>query len=322
MNQPLITIFLLIIFASASGCSLLTGAPKAPIDVNKVSERITQKLENIDTKKEIKSAEDRNEAISESLTLIDLRYSEFINNAGLQQRIKDMTTDFVELSLNLAGAAVGNASTKTLLAALSAGVSGTNIAFDKTFIYESAIPILIMQMNADRTEKYRQIISGMHNEKLNGADGYSWSQAVHDLIDYYNAGTLQNAINTIKKNAGNKQVMEEEKIEHILMPLIATQQDIEIKKKLFLSLDNIKDKNLAEVTKILEPLSKALNHLNGCKTLGTKSDSANTKINVQNVQNALADCIRDVSGETEKGRAFKDDFAEIEKQFKQVGLII
>lgn len=319
MNYSMKTVFLLLIPFAISGCSLITGAPTAPIDVNNVSTRITKKLESFDIDKERAEnrVTERNKAISEALTLIDLRYSEFINNAGLQQRIKDMTTDFVELSLNLAGTAVGSASTKTLLAALSAGVSGTNIAFDKTFIYESAVPALIMQMNADRTEKYRQIVTGMKNRNIDGTDGYSWPQAVHDLIDYYNAGTLQNAINSIKKNAGNKQVKEEERIEGILMPLKATQQDIDVKKSLTLNLNNINNANLSEVKKIFEPLSKALNHLNGCKNLSSKSETA---VSVSDVMDALQDCIRDVSEEKLKGRAFTDDLAELEKQFKQVGL--
>jgi len=107
-------------------------------------------------------------------------------------------------------------------------------------------------------------------------------------------------------------------IEGILMPLKATEQDVEVKKKLTLSLKNIKDANLSTVKSILEPLSKALNHLNGCKNLCSKSEST---VPLVDVKNALQDCIRDVSEEKLEGRTITDDLAELEKQFKQVGLI-
>jgi len=316
MNNFSRHILLLYMAIFISGCSLITGAPKSPINIDNVSGNITKKLENFND--DVKFPDERNKAISQALTLIDLRYSEFVNNAGLQQRIKDMTIDFVELSLNLAGTAGGSAATKTLLAAISAGVSGSNIAFDKNFIYESAVPALIMQMNADRTEKYRQILSGMNNEIVEGPNGYSWPQAVHDLIEYYNAGTLLNAINTIKKNAGNKQVKEEERIEGILMPKKASLDDVVTKKSLSLNLNKITIENLASVKSILAPMSKTLGHLASCKKLEFKQEISTP---LTDVKEALQDCIRDVSEENNEGRAYKEDLTEIEKLFKQAGLI-
>lgn len=306
---------LMFLYLSSTGCSLVKGGPKPPIDVEKVTSRITEKLENFDDA-QITDAANRNKSINQALALIDLQYSEFINNAGIHQRFKDMAVDFVAMSLNLAGTAVGGASAKTLLAALSAGVTGTNIAFDKNFIYESTLPALIMQMNADRAEKYRLIVSGMANPNLDGAGGYSWAQAVRDLIDYYNAGTLQSAISSIKKNAGNKQVLEEKRTEAILMPKKATKDDIAVKTEITQSLKNINDSNLKQVKAILEPLSNALNHLPSC---GNLVQSDNDTVGVKEVKQALIECIRDVS--TETGRSYADDFAEITKEFIDAGIM-
>ncbi|MDT4291842.1 hypothetical protein RO575_19940 [Methylomonas sp. MO1] len=309
----------IILFASliVSGCSLLNGSPESPIDIDKISAEITPKLEKFDSN-QITDPSTRNIAISQALTLIDLRYAEFVNNAGLQQRTKDMVFDFAELSLNLAGTAVGTAGTKTLLAALSTGISGTNIAFDKNFIYESTVPALIMQMNADRAELYRMIATGMQSTSTSGQNGYSWAQAVHDLIDYYNAGTLQHAINSIKKNAGSKQVAEEKLTKDLLMPQLATEDDVKMRASITSSLKNITEQNLAKVKTSFGPLSKGLVHLNGCKILGENTEAT---ISVADAKNLLIECIRDVSEEKNKGVTFKDDLTEIKQQFITVGLI-
>ena len=318
VNSSVRIIFILLIGIVTSGCSLLTGRPEAPVDVDRVAKglerKINQKLESLDASN-MDTDKERNASINDALTLIDFRYSEFINNAGLQQRAKSMATDFALLSLNLAGTAVGGAGIKTLLAALSAGVAGTNIAFDKTFIYESTVPALIMQMNADRTEKYRQIITGMRRD----IDNYPWAQAVHDLIDYYNAGTLQNAINSIKKNAGNKQVKEEENIENFVMKAYkATPTDVIVKQSLTTSLNNMTDMNdtqLTQVKTILEPLSKALNHLSDCKTLSLQAEKTVPK---DKVKEALQNCIRQAG---EGGKPIAEDLEKLDTKFREIDLI-
>jgi len=148
----------------------------------------------------------RNDVILNAILLIDINYQGFINNSGLEQRQKDIGVDVAILSLNLAGAAVGATQAKTILAAVSAGVLGTNTSFDKTFVYEQTIPTLLAQMNADRSDIYSRIVKKMRT--LNFKD-YSMQEAIHDLIDYYNAGTLQGAIISIRKNAGGKQASSE-----------------------------------------------------------------------------------------------------------------
>jgi len=231
-----------------------------------------------------------------------------------EKRTKDMTTDLAVLSMNLAGAAVGGAATKTLLAAISAGVTGTNSALDKNFFYDMALPSLIAQMNADRTEAYQKILSGMQRETT-GSNAYLWTQAVRDLVDYYNAGTLQHAAFSISKDAGAKQTATENQIEGILMvSQVATNDDIKDRKALTQSLNNISDANLDKVKSILVPLSKALSNLPKCAILVSKGSST-----MQDIKLALQDCIQDVSSES--NRSFKDDNAEITKRFKEAGIL-
>ncbi len=248
------------------------------------------------------------------LTIIDVHYSTFINNLGSERRTKDTVTDVLELSMNLAGTAVGGAATKTLLAAISAGITGTNSILDKNYFYDTALSSLVAQMDADRTEVYHLIVSGMQRDTT-GNNAYGWAQAVRDLVEYYNAGTLQHAAGSIRKEAGARQEAAEQQIEDILMVTQpATPQDVQDRGVLTDGLNNISAANLAQVRGILLPLATALGHLPDCQTLDTQQNGT-----VDQVKRALQLCIQNVSAET--SRSFHDDHAEIAKRFKEVGLI-
>lgn len=308
--KSLIAIFMSVIF---SGCSLIKGKPTPPVDIEKIAEKINSQLENIDST-EIDSINKRNSAIDQALVLIDLRYAQFINNAGLQKRSVDMATDFVQLSLNLAGTAVGGAGLKTLLSALSAGISGTELGFDKTFVYEKTVPALVMQMNADRSEKRREIILNMQ-KKINS---YSWSQAVSDLMEYYNVGTLQSAISSIKKNAGSKQTIAEKEIK--VIKKLATSTDVATKASLTSSLnkiDAISDKSEMEKIKtIFAPISQTLEHLPNCKRLDPHLLTTQKQI-----KDALQECIRDIGYKNNSPLKMSEELAILEYQFKKVNLL-
>ena len=310
----LISKFLLVtcLTIMSTGCALLKGTPDAPIDVKKVSDNIQKKLEDLDTS--VNSSTERNKRINLSFTLIDLRYQEFVNNSGLQHRAKTMASEFTQLSLNLAGTAVGGAGLKTLLAALSAGISGTNLAFEKTFIYESTVPALIMQMNADRSILRNQILKRMEQD----ISDYPWEAAIHDLIEFFNAGTLQNAISSIKKNAGSTQkIMDEELIEIKKIKQIPTDQDIatteELTRIILNKFNDINNEDLIQITSTLGPLSQKLSHFPSCSKLSSESASEKNQL-----KRAILRCIGDTGSGT---KSHSEELAEIKSAFKEVGLV-
>lgn len=297
-----------------TGCATYPGTPKEPMNLSKLTQTFSEELQAINKNTVTIDKIQRDDYINKAITIMDFNYSEFVNGLGTEKRTKDMVTDFAVLSMNLAGTAVGAAATKTLLAAISAGVTGTNSALDKNFFYDTALSSLIAQMNADRTEVYLKILSGMQRNTT-GNNAYLWAQAVHDLVDYFNAGTLQNAAFSIKKDAGERQATAENRIDGILMvSQVATDTDITDRAALTVSLSKISDVNVDKVKSILVPLSKALSPLPECKALATKEDS-----NINDIKRALQLCILSVSGET--NRSFKDDNAEIAKRFKEVGIL-
>lgn len=323
----LISKFLLVTFfiAILSGCALLKGTPNAPIDVKIVAENIEKNLNNINdtyvdeaTKQETKiiiTKGTRDSRINSAFILIDLRYQEFVNNSGLQHRAKTLASEFTQLSLNLAGTAVGGAGLKTLLAALSAGISGTNLAFEKTFIYESTVPALIMQMNADRSVLRNQILKRMQQN----ISDYPWEAAVLDLIEYYNAGTLQNAISSIKKNAGSTQkIMDEELKEIKKIRQIPTDVDIttteELTRIILNKFNDIKnEEDLKTIINTLDPLSQKLSHFPSCSKLSSESSSEKNQL-----KRAILRCIGDTGSGT---KSHSEELAEIRSALKEVGLI-
>jgi len=309
----LISKFLSVTFfiAILSGCALLKGTPNAPINVKTVAENIEKNLNNIndvyidpvtqEEKKRSITKETRDGRINSAFILIDLRYQEFVNESGFEHRSKAMASEFIQLSLNLAGTAVGGAGLKTLLAALSAGISGTSLAFDKNFIYESTVPALVMQMNADRSVIRSQTLKRMEQD----VSDYPWEAAVHDLIDYYNAGTLQNAINSIKKNAGAIEKQMEAEI--VIIKNIATNDDVVLKKKLTQAILSNQDREKEK--RMLKPLSQRLSHLSACKKLDSVSS---------NEREALLDCIREVGSKSETAAY---DLKEFQLISSEAGLI-
>ena len=316
MKLYLRIVFVLLIGVFLSGCALIQGKPTSPVDVEKITERISSNLEKIDDA-QIDTIKERNEAMNQVLIVIDLRYEQFINNAGLQQRSLDMATDFVQLSLNLAGTAVGGSGLKTLLAALSAGISGTEIGFDKSFLYEKTLSALRMQMDADRAKKRLEITQSM-NKHIEGIDGYSWSMAVRDLIKYYDVGTLQNAISSIKENAGYKKRIAEDEI--LVIKKLVTSSDVATKAGLTRSLnkiDAIADESaMGKIKAIFRPISEKLGHLPNCKKLDPISFSTNVEI-----KSALQECIRDVGNISNSPMGAPEELAFLELKFREVNLL-
>ncbi|MDD1606506.1 MAG: hypothetical protein LUP96_07410 [Methylococcaceae bacterium] len=208
---------ILLLFILLNACTTLSGTPKSPLEfsdaitgshdtediLNKYAKEFAQQATQ-----EVTSPERRNTLISKALTIMDVRYAEFINNTETNRKNKEMFTDLVELSMNLAGTVVGAAGTKTILAAISAGINGINGSIDTNYFYQKTFQSLVAQMNADRKAVLVYLTKGMTLP----IENYQWAQAVHDLIDYYNAGTLLGAISSIQKEAGEKEHLAEDKI--------------------------------------------------------------------------------------------------------------
>jgi hypothetical protein len=202
-----------------AGCSTLSsgGAPKQSFDIDADLKALSEKFEQstkIDdfynqafggnpgaelTPEQKESAKRaRNKFITGRMVMIDLRYIEFIRGLTRDRALIDSSADLAIMSLNLAGTAVGGATAKTVLAALSAGIAGTKTTIDRDFFYEKTVPALVASMNAQRAATRVELIRGLQQD----IDAYPFHTAVVGVQSYYESGTFIGALSAIQAEAG------------------------------------------------------------------------------------------------------------------------
>ena len=159
---------------------------------------------------ENKKAE-RNKIIDGRLALINLNYNQFIAQFSVTRQTLDFGTEITQLGLNLATTAVGGESTKTILGAISSGVTGGKIAIDKNFFFEKTVSVLVSSMNAQRKVMLAPLLIGM----TNSTTVYPLTQALADIDAYYFAGTFIGALQAIQADAGSKEIKADEKLDTV-----------------------------------------------------------------------------------------------------------
>ena len=143
----------------------------------------------------------RNAYIAANLHLIDLRYAKFLQDSSAQRQAIDTVTDFIQMSLGVAGTGFTSPTAKTVLAAGTATVAGTKTTIDKNYYYQKTEAALIASMNAARKQALVPLLKGM---KLSLAD-YGIGQAVVDLHQYYYAGTFLGALESVQLTAAQSE---------------------------------------------------------------------------------------------------------------------
>jgi hypothetical protein len=180
------------------------GAPDPSFDVDNDLKQLEEKYSQADAIKayyQTPSAAKRDEFVVGRLTLMNIRYIQFVRSLTAERALLDSATQMLTLGLSLAGASVGAAGTKTLLAAIAAGVTGSREIIDKNYFYEKTVPALVAQMNAERKMVLVRILQG----RGKSLDDYPFEQAVTDLHEYYQAGTFTGALIAIQAEAGAKE---------------------------------------------------------------------------------------------------------------------
>jgi hypothetical protein len=145
--------------------------------------------------------QERNKFIIGRLTLINLRYLEFVRKLTRDRQLLDSAVGMALLGLNLSSTAVPFAQTKTILSAIAAGLTGSKEVIDKNYYFEKTIPALVAQMNAERQKALTPLLQGMRASLKE----YPFENAVVDLDNYYNAGTFTGAVQTIQADAAAKE---------------------------------------------------------------------------------------------------------------------
>jgi hypothetical protein len=144
---------------------------------------------------------------------IDLYFGQFQQDLFREGVGSGIATDWITLALAGAGAVAGNAGTKAALAAAAAGIIGAKAAFDKNVFFDKTMPALLAQMVALRKTVLVRIQAGLSQ----GIDRYPLTQALIDLEDYYNAGTIPGALTGIVEGAGATAKQADEEMKKVLV---------------------------------------------------------------------------------------------------------
>lgn len=212
---------------AVAGCSTFNtpGAPDRSFDVNK---DIRQLEAHFSTAASIEgyyasgqTKTDRNRFITGRLALTDIQYIQFIKRFSVNKALMDSAVDIATIGVDLAITLVGGASLKAILGAASAGLTSSKVSIDKNFFQEKTVPVLIGEMNAQRTAARIPIVKGMQR----AVDVYGFEQAVIELQSYYEAGTFIGALQSIQKDSGVKQAKFDNKLRVVLDDIYGADSD-------------------------------------------------------------------------------------------------
>jgi len=132
----------------------------------------------------------RNEYVARRMYIIDLDYTEFETALTRERQEFGFASALTAQGLSTAGAVFTPASTVRVLSALASGVNASRGFYDSELLVNKSIQIVQSQMQSKRDDVATRIFSRVRESTLT----YSLSAALHDLEDYYRAGTLTSGL--------------------------------------------------------------------------------------------------------------------------------
>ena len=142
----------------------------------------------------------RNKIIDVGLLTMDQYYSLFIDGFSAGKKSIDTFSEIGAMATNAAGAALGSATTKSVLHIVSGGLIASQTSISKNYFYEQTIAALVKQMEAERRAVSVDIIRGTGLPVAQ----YPLAAALADLERYYFAGTVDGALAGIQRDAARK----------------------------------------------------------------------------------------------------------------------
>jgi hypothetical protein len=253
-NLSVIALTLLILLAS-TGCAAQRqwGSPRPVGDPKKdLAELIEQLKDDLPVSRFTANPtkEQRNKYIGARMTLITIRYFEFVDELTRNKQMLDAGSDILVLTLNLAGATLTPASTKTVLAAISAGVTGSKAVVDRTFFYEKTVGALVAQMNANRAEIATRIFARTDQP----LSEYTFQQAFTDVNEFENAGKLATAVQMIQAQAASQ---ERQAIDKLQKLQLLSPDERTLKRNLTRAIGQLKPADLPKIQAALTSLGVA-----------------------------------------------------------------
>lgn len=185
------------------GCATgFRGAPSPPfkLEVIEKSENFSNSEVMLNSLLQAKDKTERNAAMMPILSLIDIRYGDFRHNLEANKKHSSAITNVLSLAADVAGGLTNSIGVKDNYLALSTLLSGSELIYDKNYMYEQSLSALITQMDANRSAKLLEIHKAMLGREL---EEYPAQVALVDVIEYHYAGSLLAATSAVQRDAGN-----------------------------------------------------------------------------------------------------------------------
>ncbi|HKS29250.1 MAG TPA: hypothetical protein VJS44_15585, partial [Pyrinomonadaceae bacterium] len=150
----------------------------------------------------------RNDAIEDAIAVVNSNYTDYITRLNTRRSTTDFIADVIELGTSAAtGIAKGERPNQILGIALTAFRGGRRSS-ELNFYKEQTVPILITKMDDNRATIYAMILT----KKDADVSRYSMKEAIRDIVDYYNAGTLIRAFTQLQKDTAAKAQQSENRV--------------------------------------------------------------------------------------------------------------
>lgn len=147
----------------------------------------------------------RDELIFKLKRHIDSNYADFENNLFLGKATSNVLFDITELGAAATIGITNGERAKTIIGTALTAFKGTRKSIDVNFFREKTTESLISTMRASRSRVEEKINLGLQNE----VKDYTLEEALGDLIDYFYAGSLANALVELSQQASDNAKMAE-----------------------------------------------------------------------------------------------------------------
>lgn len=213
-SHVIAAVILVAVASAFGGCASLEGYPRDPENTADALARLAPNFDGTrEAEYQVASTPEQRQRLRDAIILgriraYDLEFDAFARELYGSGNSISVGSDLIVLILAGLGATTGDATTKSALAAASAGVVGAQGAINKDLYYQRTIPAMLAQMEANRAIAKLAILQGLY---LSDAQ-YSLWRAYLDLESLKNAGSIPGAIATITGDAGNAKAAAESAI--------------------------------------------------------------------------------------------------------------
>lgn len=195
---------------AVTGCASFSGQPQQPYEDKRIN-GIETMLEDLTSEKACNDMACRNQMIFSWLEAVDYYYHAFEDQVGATGRGFDFATDVGTAATTAGATAVVGNHTKTVLSAIATFFGGTKTAFDTGLYGQQSIQVLKARMRALRQAVLVKITQGQHEP----IESYTMVDAKMDLNAYFEAGSLDAAIEDIQKDSGDKKNQSSDQIQQL-----------------------------------------------------------------------------------------------------------